>query len=450
MHKSLLKMILLGVFLFLIQTSAQAQEFDVLKARPMPQISTIPPESLAAQTDIHEAVPAGDLNLAYRVHLPKGWVMSKDAGLGELRVSKVVLGEIVRYYSPPKLDKRSSFSIEASQLDYEISAKNWFTNFILSNGYTLEGMNIISDTKVEAIYVYIEKDISYVVRTLAEVVGTRVILARYFVPYDFWTEEKAIQAGCIRSFTLTNPDRRPVEILDHYVFLDLIEFEYPISWAARSPGVSSLERMEATLISSSDMKILTGQIDVQVISRKQEGVSVKDEIAKLRDRIASRSDFRTGERIELITTFQFQPEIRAATVEAYGGTSTDDYQRLIGYEIWSAVLVEDDYYYLMAMLTPARTNDFLAWARNAKTFERVVESIHSDVSDKDPGAAARREQERQRREADAVLERPEWELSPEKQALKHAREKARERRNRRRGIVEEETTGGEENTPAQP
>lgn len=441
MRYSLMKISLLVFLLFLVDSGAQAQEFDVLKARPIPEVPAIPPETLATQTELHESVPAGDLNLAYRVRLPVGWVMSKDAGLGSLRVSKVVLGEVVRYYSPPKLDKRSSFSIEALQLDYEISAKNWFTNFILSNGYTLEGMNVRSNTEVEAIYVYIEKDISYVVRAVAEVVGTRVVLARYFVPYDFWTEEKSMQAACLSSFTLTNPDRRPVEILDRYVFLDLIEFEYPISWAARSPGVSSLERMEATLISSSDMRVLSGQIDIQVISRKQEGVSVKDEAQKLRDRIAGRSDFRVGDRIELISTFQFQPEIRAATVEAYAGTSIDDFQRLIGYEIWSAVLVEDDYYYLMAMLTPARTNDFLVWARNAKTFERVAQSIHSGVSDKDPDAQARRERERQRREADASLERPEWDLSPEKLAIKNAREKERERRNRRRGIVEKEEEG---------
>ena len=318
------------VFFASVWTGAWAQEFDVIRPQPLPQVSAIPPDVFRDETTLHQDIPAGDANLAYRLRLPKAWEKSRDVGLGELKVSKAVLGEIVRYYGPPILDKRSSFSIEALQMDYEISAKNWFTNFILSNGYTLEGMQVVSDTKVEAVYVYIENDISYVARTVAEVMGSRVVLARYLVPYEFWAEEKSMQAACLASFSLTNADRRATEIMDSYVFLDLIEFQYPISWSARAPGVSSLERMEASLISSSDMKILSGQIDVQVIARKEEGVSLKDEILKLRNRIAGKSGFRVGERIELIPAFQFQPEIRAATVEAYAGTSAEDFERLIG------------------------------------------------------------------------------------------------------------------------
>ena len=402
---------------------ARAQEFDVIRAQPLPQVAPIPPEVFAKQTKLYEEVPAGDSNLAYRLRLPTTWEKSKDAGLGGLKISKSVLGEVARYYGPPLLDKRSSFSVEALQIDYEISAKNWFTDFILSNGYTLEGMKVVSDTQIEAIYVYIEKDISYVARAVAQVTGNRVILAQYFVPYDFWAEEKGMQAACLSSFGLTNPDRRATEIMDTYVFLDLIEFEYPISWAARAPAVSTLDRMGATLISTSDLKTLNGQIDVQVIARKSDQILLVDEVKKLRDRIARKSGFRVGERIEMIPTFMFQPEIRAATVEAYMGTSAEDYERLIGYEIWSGVLIEDQYYYLIAMLTPARNNDFLQWARNAKAFERVAESIRSEVSEKDPGALARRERERRRREETATLDQPEWDLSPEKIKARKQREK---------------------------
>lgn len=400
-----------------------AQEFDVLRAQPMPQVAAVPADVFQKETKPYQETPAGDANLAYRLRLPVTWEKSLDAGLGELKISKAVLGEVVRFYGPPLLDKRSSFSIQALQIDYEISAKNWFTDFILSNGYTLEGMNVISDTMVEAIYVYIEKDISYVSRAVAQVMGNRVVLAQYFVPYDFWAEEKVMQAACLSSFVLTNPDRRATEIMDTYVFLDLIEFEYPISWAARASAVNTLDRMGTTLISTSDLKTLNGQIDVQIISRKKDSFSISDEVRKLRDRIARKSAFRVGERIEMIPSFLFKPEVRAATIEAFMGTSEEDYERLIGYEIWSGVLVEDEYYYLIAMLTPARNNDFLRWARNAKAFERVAESIHSEVTEKDPGALARRERERRRREEAVTLEQPDWDLSPEKLIAKKKREK---------------------------
>ena len=111
------------------------------------------------------------------------------------------------------------------------------------------------------------------------------------------------------------------------------------------------------------------------------------------------------------------------------------------------MLVEDEYYYLIAMLTPARTNDFLTWARNAKAFERVAESIRSEVSEKDPATLARREQERRRREADAELTKPEWELSPEKLAERKRKEKARAKKTRQPINSEESEPPAEESAP---
>ena len=111
-----------------------------------------------------------------------------------------LLGPIARYVGPSNLLALSRVEISAMQLSQDITTRNWFLHYILTRNYTLTGMQLVSDTRVEAEYVLNEKGISYVVRTAAISNGSRMILVSYYVPEKFWEKEKELQEMAISSF----------------------------------------------------------------------------------------------------------------------------------------------------------------------------------------------------------------------------------------------------------
>lgn len=365
---------------------AGAQKFDVMALVDMPKIPVLLQSYFESRTDIHSETPEGDESLSYTVRLPKEWTKSTDAGLRNYVLNTNVVGEVARYFGPPDGDKRSMFTVNALQLEYEISIRNWFVNHVLTNGYTLQGFQQLSETKIEALYVLVEKEQSFVVRSVAELNGRRVVLAEYAVPYDLWHQEKSMQQASIRSFMLLKPDQSVIEILDTYNFLDLIEFQYPISWSLRAPAIRSIDQMGVTLVNAAKSGQMDGFIDVGVMSTDIIGMDPQEQAEKLSRKmmqgLKARTGFEIGEKIEDITDYKVNPVMKSAMVRTF--VAKDETQSLVGYEIWIAVMREADYKYYITMVTPARKDEFYTWARNSKAFQRVVESIHSGTSDIEP------------------------------------------------------------------
>lgn len=381
--RSLLFCVFLGLF---ATPHALAQQFDVIALVPMPAIPVLITSYFEQKTDFYKEAPSGDETLSYNVRLPKGWEKSTDAGLRNYVLDSSIVGEVARYFSPPTLDKRSSFTVKALQLDYEISARNWFVNHILTNGYTLQGFIQINENKIDALYVLLEGEQSYVVRAAVELNGRRMVLAEYSVPYEMWHQEKSMQQACISSFGLLKPDRSLVEILDTYNFLDLIEFKYPISWSLRASAIRSIDQMGVTLVNATKGGQMNGFIDIGVMSVDVVGMdptkNESDFSKKMLEGIRSRTGFGIGEKIEDIAGYKVSPLIKSSAVRSF--QAKDDTEKLLDYEIWIATMAEEDYKYYITMVTPARKDDFFVWARNAKAFERVVESISSSVSEQEP------------------------------------------------------------------
>lgn len=380
-----------------------AQTFDIIRLVPMPTIPVLLQSYFEARTTLREETPGGDSHLSYSVRLPTDWEKSTDAGLRNYVLNTSVAGEVARYYGPPQGDKRSMFTVKALQLDYEISVRNWFINYVLTNGYTLQGFLQTSEDKVEALYVLVEGEQSYVVRASFQLNGRRMILAEYYVPYDLWHQEKSMQQSSIASFKLLSFDKSVVEILDTYNFLDLIEFQYPISWSLRASAIRSIDQMGVTLVNASKSGQMNGIIDIGVMSSDIIGMKedeISDKISeKMTKGIKSRTGFDIGNKIEDVTGYRFSPKIEKARIQAF--EAKEDTEKLVSYEIWVALLSEENYKYYITMVTPSRKDEFFTWARNIKTFQRVAESIHSGISDNvDPDYSRYNEYREQKKKED--------------------------------------------------
>jgi hypothetical protein len=412
-----------------------AQKLDLSKISDIPTFDTISNEEFYAKSDPYEDPVPDDPHMAYRVRLPTGWTRidekysnspdlagsyqsqsdrpdaaaiarekAVEASLAKIEkqalqnskqskgrkrhravaeqddatfkegltnLTNKLLNTVATYYGPFRMDATSRFEVQALKLDYAITARNWFIQYVLTNGFILEGIHEYSKDRIEALYVVNDGDYSYYVRTMVEINGARMTLVSYFLPEKYWKEEQAMQQMVVRSFRFADPETNGVEVIRSYQFLNFADFDYPATWRLIEPESLSMEGMDARLIQTLDNKTLSGEISIHIVSTEVE-TTLAQEVNGLREDI-QKMGLNIGEMIEEPKKYKFRDYIYFHRVEVYHASNPDS--NLLQYEYWLAILAESRYYYIVSMLTPARQADFNAWARNTEAFETVIESF---------------------------------------------------------------------------
>lgn len=351
---------------------ALPQVMDINKISPPPHFDMLETD-FEAQTKLYEDTPYGDKTMQYRIRLPKDWHrLEPEPTSGQsVDVSKKILGDLARFYGPPSMDARSYLQIQAAELDYQITAKNWFVNYVLSRGYTLQGLNVLSDRRVEAQFVLVDKDTTYIVRCIAEINGSRMVMVKYYVPENLWDKEKVLQANSVESFKFLNPENVKVEATHTYAFLDLLRFDYPASWRLQAPNIHSVEAMDAKVVNTSADTMNNGEIAVHVVSTEAD-TTLAQEIKSV-EKLVTDKGLAIDKLIEAPTEYKTQKQVYFSRIEIY--RATDKNKQLMDYEYWMAVMMENRYFYIVTMLSPSRNTDFYTWARNSEAFKTIVESI---------------------------------------------------------------------------
>jgi hypothetical protein len=327
---------------------------------------------------IKQENPYGDSKISYEFRVPKKWSLNVQqapiGGEGGSPLSKSVLTIIAKYISEPKNLQRSTITIEAQELAYEISAKNWFINFIINNGFSLSGMTEKSSREIEAMYVALENDVTYVVRTRVILNGSRLVVVRYYLPQENYEEEKVLQAQVMASFRLLQPTAERIETQETYGFLDQSYFNYPKSWTLKEKSILSIERMSALLtqeMTDRKRQILEGHIKIKLISRLLK-TTLAEEIENFRKELKI-PHYSVGQLIENVD-YTYDPSIKVGKAQLYR-LEPDDKVNMQAYEFLVAVMQGDDYYYITSLITPSREQDFYTWAKNMEAVRIVNESM---------------------------------------------------------------------------
>lgn len=367
--------LLLSAFALLVVGGKPAWAFtiDFDKIKPLTPVEYLSDEKFEKQTKLIEETPFEDTFLSYRLRLPKDWgdnleVASKLAT--ENDISARVLGPVAHHVSPAKKHRRSFFTLEALKLDYEIGARNWFINYIVSNGLSLEQVGVESKRQVEAIYVEVEGDQTYIVRVKVILNGARMVVARYHVPQEVYEEERIQQAQVIHSFELTNREEIGIEKLEIHGFLDQSFFDYPVSWTFNAPLVRSIDRMRAMLYHSTMIGKLDGQINVY-LTNKLIGTTRAKEITYYRDKFKIEG-YTLGKYIAS-PEMEYHKDMNFGVTEVY--EMTPQAANMFDYELWVSVLEGEEYIYVISLLSPSRHEEFYTWARNVEAYKLILKGI---------------------------------------------------------------------------
>jgi hypothetical protein len=355
---------------------------DLDKIKPLTEVEYIPEEEFNERTRLEEVIPYDDEFLAFKVRLPKEWSENlaelSEQSKPDAKPTQNILGTVARYFSPPNQHLRSFFELEVSELTYEIGARNWFINYVISKGLSLEQVGAEGDRAVEAIYVEVKGDITYIVRVKAIINGPRMVMAHYYLPMELYQEERVLQAQVIKSFELTNRHEVGVEELDIYGFLDQSFFEYPVSWKLSAPYVKSIDRMRAMLHHSTRIGKLDGQINIYLANRMTD-TTRSNEIKLYKEKLEI-ENYELGGFLEQ-PKFSFHPDMHFGITQVYA--MEPKVQNMINYELWVSLMEGEEYIYVVSLLTPARTEEFYTWARNIEAYELVLRGMRRYDDDVD-------------------------------------------------------------------
>lgn len=361
-------------------SEAQAQKVTEQFKKAMPKVELMPEAEFKKATEVFKQDYPDDSALNFEIRIPDGWTESTKGNISNVEVRDKVMGELRKFYGPPSLSERSRLVIEAAGLDFDMTAEHWFIQYLLENGYNLQGLRTINNDKAEAAYVFIENGFSYVVRSMAVINGKRILFAQYFVPVERWHEEKALAAGILNSFKVTKPVEVFVEDMEEYQFLDLATFKYPTSWDLRALPVRSIDRMRVELNNVSKIEddygkqhaSLNGQIDVELVSIFA-SETLEEEIDRFRNELAERG-MVLGEVIEARDDFLLGDKFDFVDTQVY--RVTNEQSHLLEHELWMTIMSSEEYYYFVTLFTPSRDKDYFTWARNAETYKLVVSLIN--------------------------------------------------------------------------
>lgn len=380
-----MKFILSLCLLFLPVSVFAAETQSYLNAPKLNRDVKLSKEIFEDRTKIVEETPLGDKNVAFRVRLPKAWEkLQVAAAQKDEQGAPVVIGELSRYLGPAQLDIRSSFRVQAFNLDFAVTAKNWFINYLMTNNYALQGLDESGPLRVQAHYVTVENGTQYVIRAVAQVSGPRILLAEYSVPIEAWPQERDFAIRGMASFVLTSPDLSPAEPIGSHSFANVAKFDYPQSWVIAAPTVRTVERMTATLANfkgaqvvrlrqdfDPDSVLLDGRIDIAVVA-KSPGVSLAGEVQTLRQSLTQKG-LVLGALIEPVSGWKTATGVTLRGIEVYKLNNMQN--RLIEYEEWVGLLETPTHIYLVNLLSLGRNENFYTWVQNQEAYKMVIASI---------------------------------------------------------------------------
>ncbi len=355
---------------------ASAQKIFDQFDKPMPEMPMMSPEVFESSTKPIDEPSPEDPALGYHLRIAKDWPWPADAGIANLAADDDILGEIGRFYGPPTLTERSRIRIHSMALPYQMTVRQWLMQQMLTKGYHVQGLDVQSERRAESLYVMIEGANTYVVRSLAQINGKRVIVMEYYVPQERWEEEKAMQSQVIKSFALKKSVREIVEKLDTYRFLDVSIVNYPRSWKLVAPQIKTMDAMGIKLLNLGQIEDafgtkakLDGKIEIDMISIFS-SETLEQAIERYRTELG-KSGLQVQDFIEMPPDFVLNPHFDFAETNVY--KAIDPGNKLIDYEFWQTVLSAGDYYYFVTLLTPARDQDYFIWARNTQTYKLIME-----------------------------------------------------------------------------
>lgn len=361
--------------------SANAEEDLLMRfKKPMPkEIKKMDEKEFLAKTSVFEQRPFGNDDFAFSVRLPKEWQKEAEKASSNFQISEKLTSKIAIFYGKPTITGQERLEIKAQRLSFDMRAEEWFLQHLMTTGNTTEGYIYHDKTRVEALMLVMEEDISYVLRTVAQINGEYVFLLEYYIPVDMWDQYAGQQERVVQSFKMLNPVVRSVVKTEQYQILDLCRVDFPAYWEEKPDSLTNVERLGVKFFSyvalseKDKRKVkpkINGKIEVLLIA-SWSTPSLIEEIEQYKKQSES-NNLLIGKKIENIDDIIYNKNVTYGVTEAYKIISNDNSKN---YEYWITVLIAGNYYYIVSLTSPSREDDYKTWVKNTQSYRILIKNI---------------------------------------------------------------------------
>lgn len=368
------KFLMMSLALILL-AAPHAHAQQIMKAYTDLDISVkMTKEAYDGNADEYEHEVPGEKLLTHKFKLPKGWEDITGGKIGTPEFSSKVETILEKYVGLPNMYARSTYNVFALKLEREVDLSHWYFNYMSSRGYSVVAMkdDFAGGKRVEAESIKMNVEATFVVRSVAVLIGDKVIIAEYAVPDVFWNEQRDEAIWSIASFGMVFEDDKTIEPRKEFSILDIVKFNYPASWNVKVPRLTVVDELAAAVTTHNLRKELDGRIDSFYIASHVGGTR-EENMENYKQKYSEIVQFTIGEHIETLENVEFDKSITAGRIDIFKAKDVNGNYN--GYEIWLAILESDVYDGYVFLTTIGREFDFLVWSKNQRSFKIMVESM---------------------------------------------------------------------------
>jgi hypothetical protein len=361
---------------------------------PLPAVQSLDVTTFAENSREVVKTFEEDPFLGFTIQLPNKLTIKKDENLKNVKRANNLYGEVFYAYSPAIRDRRAYLQIVSHQVDRLISARDWFVNRALEDGFTIHAIE--SDKKgdvYETLYVRLDQfGNSEIVRSRGYWHEDRIITVDYVLPNLMWQDERDYQTLTLKSFEFNEkyPVSAPEEMVN-YEYLESFSMQYPKSWRMDVENTNAVNEAHydfktvdrdnfifatatVSVISSGSLRDRIDQTIypvsfVKIIEDKQQEI---DELGFKADTVMEQRTYDLNFESTLQTT-EIYP-LRRKTSDTYVSYEENPIVR----EFWLTVIKTPEdkkKNYVLSMITPSRDENPYQWSLSAKFYENLVESL---------------------------------------------------------------------------
>ncbi len=319
-----------------------------------------------------EDVPYQNEELSYRMLIPKSW--SVDAVHAETAaLTTTQLKPLGIFVGPDEGGLRPFIQLQAVQLTRELSAAHWLRHFAAASGRQVDLLREVSDRFADSQVTFQVEDIAFTARAAVMLDGDRAFLIFAFAPAAMYQAFIDTFGVAVSSFKLAKPSEKPsVEPRQALNVAANVQTMIPTSWKTRTIDDCPPGKAAVDLYNLDAESVLNGWIRIKQ-TYKDTSSSLEQVISDSKDEFAE-----AGVALVRVVAKTDMPSsnerFAQGIVEVYNATLASDEALL--QELWIAAFEDQQAYYTVSMLTPARSDRFFIWAINHRAFEVVLQNLH--------------------------------------------------------------------------
>lgn len=330
--------------------------------------------SFSAVAKSFHRIPFNDPQLEFDILMPKDWTSEQtiqSENTADLTLK--ILGDIARFRSPYIGTMQAVVTIQSAKLDREITAENWLKNYVLTNGFDIDGnVEAFNDKKANVYCVSSFEGKSNYTYLSAQINGNNIIVIRFETPIYLKEPLAFLRKRVIDSFKFILTTEQSIETVKNFNFSDVAKITYPQSWTVSNVETRDITRMSMQLYSKDQNDQINGLIRFVIIRRHGDTTLRKeaDEIKKFFE------TFLNLEFKKLVSS-----DKPATTPSRFLFSRYEIYQvqpkkeNALNQEVRLVTFGDKEWYIFAFVLTPPETDNFYVWACNTRAFDMIVQSL---------------------------------------------------------------------------